>query len=87
MILNARALTDMADRETTHLTGPPDFEQPEHDYLYGDVQVTTDDPNPPERHAARSDGQVVADRMPLIERSIVAVELRIEGQTINRGIW
>ena len=26
-------------------------------------------------------------RMPLIERSIVAVELRMEGQTINRGLF
>ena len=72
--------------KTTHFTGWPDFEQPEHDYLYGDVDITTDDPNPPD---ATPPGPMEKSllRMPLIERSIVAVELRMEGQTINRGLF
>ena len=79
-------LPGTVDRETTHFTGWPDFEQPEHDYLYGDVDVTTDDPNPPDATPPDPMEKSLL-RMPLIERSIVAVELRMEGQTINRGLF
>ena len=39
---------DSIARETSHFTNWQKWAEPEHDYVYADVAITTDDPDPPE---------------------------------------
>ena len=77
---------DTINRDTAHFAGWPDYEQPEHDYVYGDIDVIVDDPSPPDA-APITSLEKHLKRLPVAERSIEAVQMRMQGQTVNRGLF
>ena len=77
---------DSIARETAHFTNWQKWAEPEHDYVYADVAITTDDPDPPEPTPITSLEKTLK-RLPPVERAIKAVEMRMQGQTVNRGLF
>ena len=77
---------DTIARETAHFTDWPKWDEPAHDYIYGDIAVTTADPNPPDATPIDPLEKSLL-RLPLADRSIRAVAMRMEGQTLNRGLF
>ena len=77
---------DSIKRETAHFTGWQKWAEPEHDYVYADVAITTDDPDPPEPTPI-TELEKTLKRLPPVERSIKAVAMRMQGQTVNRGLF
>ena len=77
---------DTINRETAHFAAWPKWAEPEHDYVHGDIDVTADDPTPPE--VTETDPlEKSLYRLPLNERAIKAVAMRMQGQTVNPGLF
>ena len=76
---------DTIKRDTAHFAGWQKWAEPDHDYVNGDVAITTDDPNPPEPTPTTALEKSL-DRLSPNERAIKAVAMRMQGQTVNRGL-
>ena len=77
---------DTINRETAHFAGWSKWAEAEHDYVHGDIDVTADDPSPPDETLADPLEKSLY-RLPLNERAIKAVAMRMQGQTVNPGLF